>query len=134
MNADKSSKNDFDKNQALACIPVKNPQVTENRFDSGTLRLSYPVRLKPWFSRLSCVLGQKKDNIVTKRLDLDMMGGQVWDMMDGKASVKEIVHRFAKLHQLPPLEAEPAVASFLKQLGKRGLIAIRDPASGPTQK
>lgn len=59
-----------------------------------------------------------------KRLELDEMGTLVWEMIDGKNSVKKIAAGFAKKYQVLPREAEVATASFLRDLGKRGLIAF----------
>jgi len=60
---------------------------------------------------------------------LDAYGREVLEACDGRRSVKAIVRRFAKAHQMSLAEAELAVATFLKTLVSKGLVAmeIRDP-------
>lgn len=111
--------------EALACKPLKNRNVTETRMDTGLIRLSYPLRLKPLFADVAKKFGMWKDgNQPIKRLELDEMGTLVWDMIDGKTNVRKIAAEFAKKYQVLPREAEVAAASFLRDLGKRGLIAF----------
>ncbi|WP_319779731.1 PqqD family protein [Maridesulfovibrio sp.] len=100
--------------------------------ENGLLRLSYPLRLKPLFADVAKRFGMWKDgNQPIKRLELDEMGTLVWDMIDGKNSVRKIASGFAKKYQVLPREAEVATASFLRDLGKRGLIAFSSPKSKP---
>ncbi|CCO24711.1 PqqD family protein [Maridesulfovibrio hydrothermalis] len=111
--------------EALACKPVKNRGVDETIVDDGLVRLSYPLRLKPLFADVAKKFGMWKDGSPPiKKLELDEMGTLVWNMIDGRTSVKKIAAKFAKTYKVLPREAEVATASFLKDLGKRGLIAF----------
>jgi hypothetical protein len=111
--------------EALACKPVKNRDIEETRTDHGKVILAYPLRLKPIFSGIAKKYGLwKEGRPPMKRLELDDMGTMVWDMIDGKNSVKKISAAFAEKYTVLPREAEVATASFLKDLGKRGLIAF----------
>ena len=47
-------------------------------------------------------------------------------MIDGKQSVKQIINEFQTIHQLNRREAEVSVTTFFKELGKRGLLAMRE--------
>ncbi len=117
--------------EAMACKPLKNRDITENRKDDGLVMLSYPLRLKPLFADVAKKFGMWKDgNPPIKRLELDEMGTLVWDMIDGKNSVRKIAAGFAKKYQVLPREAEVATASFLRDLGKRGLIAFSNNKNG----
>ncbi len=111
--------------EALACKPVKNMDVDETRSEDGLILLSYPLRLKPLFADVAKRFGMWKDGSAPiKRLQLDEMGTLVWEMIDGRNSVKKIAARFAEKYKVLPREAEVATASFMKDLGKRGLIAF----------
>ena len=70
-------------------------------------------------------LGRSTDRIQTKKIQLDTLGTSVWEQMDGKRSIREIIQEFVRKHQLHPKEAEVAVTQFLRNLGKRGLIGIK---------
>ncbi|WP_320169565.1 PqqD family protein [Maridesulfovibrio sp.] len=111
--------------EAMACKPVKNREVRESKTDGGLVLLSYPLRLKPLFADVAKRFGMWKEGAPPmKRLQLDEMGTLVWNMIDGRNSVKKIAAGFADKYQVLPREAEVATASFLKDLGKRGLIAF----------
>lgn len=63
--------------------------------------------------------------MVPKKLQLDALGTEVWDLIDGRRSVRKIIQRFAETHRLHPREAEVSVTRFLRELGKRGLIGLQ---------
>jgi hypothetical protein len=114
-----------DRGQALACTPIRNPEVSEEETDEGLL-LRYPVEVKPWFQSVFKRLSNRESNIIIRKLQLDQLGSSVWQMVDNKQTVAEIAEQFRKTHQLGVREAELSVTGFLKDLGKRSLIAMQD--------
>lgn len=112
--------------KALSCKPVKNIQVTETRLETGAVMLIYPVGTKPWVAALIKRFSGGAHKPVTKKLELDTLGSAVWDLLDGKRSVKQVIREFSEAYQLHPKEAEMSVTMFLRQLGKRGLIGFRE--------
>jgi hypothetical protein len=60
-----------------------------------------------------------------KKFQLDELGTAVWNLMDGKRSVRQLVKIFAGTHRLEPREAEVSVTQFIRELGRRGLIGMR---------
>ena len=113
------------RSEALACRPEKSRQVTETQLKDGSVLLDYTVTVRPWFSGLLRRLGAASDGRIHKKLQLDELGTQVWVLVDNRKTVREIVQHFARAHQIPGREAEVAVTRFLRELGKRGLIAMR---------
>ena len=111
--------------EALARIPVKSRQVQETILDEGIVRLDYAVSARPWFAGILKRLGVAPEGRIEKKLQLDELGTQVWNMVDNRRSVREIIREFARSHQLMQREAEVAVTRFLRELGKRGLIGLR---------
>lgn len=110
--------------QALACVPVVNAQVVWER--SGDLvRLRYPMAYKPWFSGLSRRLGADPDKPMQKTLELDPMGSTVWGWLDNRRSVAELSTLLAERYGLQPREAEVSMTAFLRELGRRGVVAMR---------
>lgn len=109
---------------ALCCIPVRNPLVLENRLDSGEMLLSYPETLKPWFVD---ILQRKKKSELRRmrKIQLDILGAGVWDLVDGKSTVMKIIDSFAELHQLYRKEAEVSVIQFLRELGRREIVGMK---------
>lgn len=111
--------------QALGCIPVKNPQIDEELLGNGELRLLYQVQVRPWFQGVLKKITKKKETTITRTLQLDILGASVWKMIDGEKSVEKIIGEFQAVHQLNSREAEISVTSFFKELGKRGLLIMR---------
>jgi hypothetical protein len=109
---------------ALDRIPVKNIQITEARLETGEAVISYPVTMRPFFAGLVKRFGGPEVQIQMKKLQLDELGTSVWDMINGKFSVRQLVERFAKTHRLEAREAEVSVAQFIRELGRRGLIGL----------
>lgn len=111
--------------QALGCTPVKSVHVSEQRLGEGEVVISYPMAVKPGISRLLERFGGRPEKVRVKKLQLDELGTAVWDMLDGRSTVREIVGEFAAAHRLEPKEAEVSVTHFLRMLGQRGLIGLR---------
>lgn len=112
--------------QAMACIPVKGRHVQESRLESGEIRLAYPDTRQPWFGGLLRRLaGPGGDRVQVRKLQLDALGTSVWELLDGKRTVLEIVELFAAKYRLHPKEAEVSVSQFLRELGRRELIGLR---------
>jgi len=111
--------------EALERIPVKNIQVTEARLETGEVVISYPITMRPFFAGLVKRFGGPEVQIQMKKLQLDELGTSVWDMINGKFSVRQLAERFAKTHRLEAREAEVSVTQFMRELGRRGLIGLR---------
>lgn len=114
-----------DRRQALACVPIRNPECSQERNSEGIL-LRYSVQAKPWLRKLFTSAAGREPEIIRKKLQLDAMGSSVWQMIDGEKSVLDISRSFQKQHQLDPREAEISVSEFIQQLGKRGLVALKE--------
>ena len=121
----KPPRDGLDRQQALACTPIRNPEVEEIETPDGIL-LRYPVEIKPWFQSIFKRVSNRDSNIVIRRLQLDALGTSVWQMVDGKHNVADITEQFRKTHQLGTREAELSVTGFLKDLGSRSLIAMKE--------
>ena len=115
------------KKDALLCIPEKNTLVQENSLASGDLILSYPSRYKPFFARIQKMIQRHPETSFKRKIQLDPLGVDVWALVDGKKNVQTIIRDFAGLHQLDYKEAEISVTLFLRSLGEKGLVGIREP-------
>ena len=110
---------------ALECRPAKSVQIIETRLGTGEVLIEYPLTVRPWITAVAKRLGGSSDRIQTKKLQLDAMGTAVWDLVDGKRSVRRIVRIFAETHRLENKEAEVSVTGFIRELGQRGLLGLR---------
>lgn len=59
-----------------------------------------------------------------RTIELDELGGFVFEQIDGDASVMNIIERFITRFRTDRREAELSTAEFLKSLMKRGVISI----------
>ncbi|MBW2410529.1 MAG: PqqD family protein [Deltaproteobacteria bacterium] len=114
-----------DRTAAFKFIPMKSSQITEERLESGEVLIHYPVTLRPWIAGLVKRFSGSQTELRTKPLQLDQLGTEVWELIDGQRSVRRIIAIFAKAHQLQIREAEVAVSQFIRLLGQRGLIGLR---------
>lgn len=120
----KSSPSPLSREEALQCIPSIHSSIKVVELDSGDIMLEYPLRMKPFFLSLFRRF-RKSEELPTKKLQLDEMGSQVWKAIDNNTNVQTIINNFAKQYQITLHEAEKSVTTFLVELGKRGLIALR---------
>ncbi len=111
--------------EALRCTPVKSKDAWETSRNSDQVTLAYPVGMRPLIARLVRQFGGDHNRTRTKKLQLDALGASVWELLDGKRTVKQIIETFADAHQLSFKEAEASVTTFLRELGRRGLIGMK---------
>ena len=112
------------RDQALACTPVRNNVVNWEILDSGVVRVEYTLVLKPILKSIFDRFGSTPAEAPTRKLELDALGSQVWQMIDGSRTTAQLIEEFARLHRISTQEAEQSITMFLRQLGKRGLIAL----------
>jgi hypothetical protein len=115
--------------ESLACIPKQNDTVQWQELDNGDILFTYAIPLNRFFQALHRKFSNNQAEVPTKKLQLDQMGSFVWNLIDGKKTVKDIIRIFAHDYKVTSQEAETAVAAFLKTLGQRGFIALYEPTA-----
>ena len=111
--------------EALAYKPVKSTQITETRLETGEVVLEYPLAVRPLVAAVARRLGKSQQDLVQiKKLQLDVLGTSVWDLVDGKRSIRRMIQIFAETHRLEKREAEVSVTQFIRELGQRGLLGL----------
>lgn len=113
--------------EALSFVPVKNVAVRQETTQDGKIRLTYPVTVRPAFSGMLRRLGVWDGRPSDKILELDELGATTWGLTDGRRSVRQVAEAFAGRYGLGAREAEIAVASFFRELGRRGLVGFQAP-------
>jgi hypothetical protein len=104
---------------------VRSPSATWEVLEDGNILIEYPLNIKPFFIQLARRFNLGEPQRPTKKLQLDAMGSRVWKMFDGQKEVKAIIIDVAEQTGLTLQEAEISVTTFLRELGRRGLILIR---------
>jgi len=88
--------------------------------------LTIPRRNEWYLKPLFLVFSVPKN----RKLQLDELGSEVWDLCDGKRTVGELIKEFSRRHQLNRKETEVAMLTYLRQLVKRRLVGLHVPCSG----
>ena len=106
----------------LAAVARPVPSASATTRGDG-LRVSRPID-RPWwgFPPISWVLPVP----TTRTVDLDALGREVYERLDGLVKVEAVVEAFAEHHRLPFDEAGASVTRFLRLLLERGMIAIEE--------
>lgn len=110
--------------QALALSPVIGRDVEADETVAGMVRLSLPVAVRPALAGWARRLGVWDGKPLRKTVELDAMGSAVWRLIDGRRTVGDIAAALAVRYGLDAREAELAVAEFMRQLGRRGAVAV----------
>ncbi len=115
---------ELNRSDALSCIPEKSRDVREISTGAGALVLAHGVSYRPLFQKVRRLVGRTGSTTFTRKVELDLLGAQVWNLIDGERDVLAIIRQFAGLHGLDIKEAEVSVTLFLRSLGKKGLIGM----------
>lgn len=90
----------------------------------GERSLAVPTRRPGWLvPPLSWVVRPP----ATRRVVLDALGAEVWDLCDGKRTVENVIDAFAAGNGLTFHEARVSVTAYLKALVQQGALAVARP-------
>lgn len=110
--------------ESLGAIPIRNPEVEWTDVDGETgpeilLTVPPPKGGMVKYLRPILMLPNKP-----RQLQLDVMGSHVWRLCDGERSVEDVGEVLRQEYKLSYREAMLSLTSYLKTLGKRGLMAF----------
>lgn len=114
--------------QILASRPVRNASVKTEQLEDGGLRILARRREDWWVRLVGVVFPIPRE----RRIELDMVGKQVWELCDGEHTLREMIGVFQREHKLTRGEAEWSLRNYLRDLGKRGLVGFVVEARGPS--
>jgi len=103
----------------LALRPMRNPDL-EWLEEDGHVILHVKLA-QSWKTRLINVFLQVPRD---RRVVLDAIGTDVWQMLDGQITIGQIAKSLAKKYKLNAREAELSLQQFFKDLGRRGYIGF----------
>jgi hypothetical protein len=109
--------------QALSALPFRNPLVTAENLENGEKAITIPRRNDPLARILGLIFAVPKQ----RRIILDVVGADIWEECDGSHTVADIIAEVAEKYRLDRKEAEVSVTAYMRQLGKRALIAFAVP-------
>ena len=102
----------------LEVIPCRSEHITAER-EGETIVLSFPRFKYPWMQRFLVPAGMSKELHVR----LEEHGTAVWELIDGKRTVREIIEGLADHFQKVGIH-ESRVSAYLSQMQKDGFIKL----------
>jgi len=106
--------------EVLRSRPVRNDSLSTEELEDGGLRVHTQRREDWWVKLLGIVFPIPRE----RRLELDVVGRQVWELCDGEHTLREMISIFQERHKLTRAEAEWSLRNYLKDLGRRGLVGF----------
>jgi len=110
----------FTPEQVLLSRPLRNTALKTERVEDGGLRIIIERRREWWVKALSVLLPIPK----RRPIELDPLGTEVWELCDGDHTLRDMIRVFQERHKLSRAEAEWSLRTYLRDLGKRGLVVI----------
>ena len=104
----------------LRARPIRNAAAELERAEDGAVRITVRKRPPRWLTPLAWVFRPH----LTDRYELDALGAQVWSLCDGQRSVEQIVDACSGEFELTFHEARAAVTGYLRDLVRRGVVAM----------
>lgn len=110
----------------LDARPVRNAAARAERNDEGRWEVRVPSKRPAYLvPPLTWMVRPPKHRLFV----LDDLGGWVWEQCDGERTVEAIVEAFSAVHRLTFHEGRVAVTGYLRDLIRRGVLAVAVPAN-----
>ena len=112
--------------QSLAMRPLRMTDAAMDVDAGGNGKLRVPMRP----TRIASFLGAKIP-ARQKTFEFDAVGVYLWDQLDGKTSVEQLIRRIGKQYRLELRQAEASTVAFLKTLMEKGLVGMAGDEPSP---
>ncbi len=122
--------------QIMGARPVRNPVVNWERYlppyaEGGDLPpevvlLQVPRRADKWGNLVARFFKLP----AYRKIELDEMGSDVWEMCDGAATVETLTKAVCAKYHLNRRQGEASVTAYLRMLAERRLVALRSASAG----
>ncbi len=122
--------------QIMGARPVRNPLVNWERYlpphaDEGSMPpevvlLQVPRRADKWGNLVARFFKLPTH----RKIELDEMGSDVWEMCDGAATVEALTRAVCAKYHLNRRQGETSVTAYLRMLAERRLVALRSASAG----
>ena len=110
----------FTPEEVLLSRPIRHDGLQIEPTEEGGLRIIIERRREWWVRVLSVFLPIPK----RRPIELDPLGREVWELCDGEHTLRQMIRAFEERHKLSRAEAEWSLRTYLRDLAKRGLVAI----------
>ena len=113
---------EVDRQATLYLRPGRNSVLTWEKRESGETILTVPQNHK--VSRITRTMARWMGAPSERHVELDEVGGFVWELCDGQHTVETIVQQTIRQYKMNRREAEVSVTMFLQMLHERNFIGF----------
>jgi hypothetical protein len=111
-----------DRQAALTLRPGRNSALTWEKQESGETILTVPQNER--VGKITQMMAKWLNAPTERRVELDEVGGFVWELCDGQHTVETIVQKTGRHYKMNRREAEVSVTMFLQMLHERNFIGF----------
>ncbi len=115
----RKKKSQMSAEEALEAKPMRLVDAQMQPLPDGGGMLKVTLQQPRWGARIF-----RLPENATKTFEFDAIGVFVWDSIDGKTNVQQIIKRLAKRYDLNLREAQVPTVKFLEMLIKKGLVGV----------
>lgn len=119
----------INRKQMLMSTCVATRTLNVKRSKDGLVTLGVPLRAPPLLRK---ILGRHAGETSERDIELDEIGSVVWEMCDGKTTIRNMIQHLSERYKLNRKEAEVSLTAFIRSLAKKGLVAIIVPKKNET--
>jgi hypothetical protein len=113
----------FNREDILNALPLRNKLIEWELDDKGEVSLVIPQKQKLWVRLASKIFMLPDKRVIV----LDDVGSYVWELCDGQNQIHQVVKQLCKRYKMTRKEAETSLFTYMRQLGKRGIIGFAVP-------
>lgn len=113
---------EMDRQGALTLRPGRNASLTWEKRETGETLLIIPENQS--VGRITRVMAKWLSAPTERKVELDEVGGFVWELCDGRNTIEAIVQKTGKEYKMNRREAEVSVTMFLQMLHERNFIGL----------
>ncbi len=119
----KPPESQLDRADILQSLPLRNQLIEWEVDDNGEVSLVIPQKETVWLRLVAKLFMLPPKRVVV----LDDVGAFVWQLCDGHNSIGYIVKQLSGKYRMTRKEAETSLFTFMRQLGKRGMVGFAVP-------
>ena len=113
----------FDRQNIVNALPLRNSLIKWEIDDKDEVTLVIPQKQTLWVRAVSKLFMMPEKRVIV----LDEVGSYVWQLCDGKNSIKQVVKHLCERYHMTRKEAETSLFTFMRQLGKRNIVGFAVP-------
>jgi hypothetical protein len=118
---------EMDRLGAMTLRPAHNALLTWEKRESGETVLTIPENKS--VGALTRMMAKWLSAPTERKVELDEVGGFVWELCDGSNTIEAIIAKTGKQYKMNRREAEVSVTMFLQMLHERNFIGLYKKAS-----